>query len=271
MDYRLRSADEISPLLGVNVIGVLPRVAARQIEGPIALATELEPTSPVSESFRTIRTAAFFGIPAGGKTLLITSPEPGEGKSFVCSNLALAMAQAGHKILLLEADLRKPVQSRNFGIESDRSDRRGLCSVLAGMCTIEEAIQHHGVEHNLDILPCEQHVHNPSEMLGDRAFEELLERLSEKYDQILIDSPPILPVADARIIASLADATILVLRAGKSSRKPSEHATKVLKDSGARILGAIMNDIRIHGRSGFKRDAWAASTNKSESSWCRAQ
>ncbi|HDY64912.1 MAG TPA: polysaccharide biosynthesis tyrosine autokinase [Phycisphaerae bacterium] len=246
MDYRLRSAEEVSPLLGVTVMGVLPRVVSKQIEGPIARVTELEPTSLISESFRTIRTAAFFGIPAGGKTLLVTSPEPSEGKSFVCSNLALAMAQAGHKVLLLEADLRKPVQARNFGFESEGHD---LCGVLAGRCTVDEAIRSHGVEHNLDILPCVQHVHNPSELIGSCVFGDLLETLSQKYDQILIDSPPILPVADARIIASIADATILVLRAGKSSRKLSEHAVRILRGSGARILGAVMNDIRIQRSS----------------------
>ncbi|MCK5557132.1 MAG: CpsD/CapB family tyrosine-protein kinase, partial [Candidatus Hydrogenedentes bacterium] len=185
-------------------------------------------------------------IPAGGKTLLLTSPEPSEGKSFVCSNLALAMAQAGHKVLLLEADLRKPVQARNFGFESEGHD---LCGVLAGRCTVDEAIRNHGIEHNLDILPCVQHVHNPSELIGSCVFGDLLETLSQKYDQILIDSPPILPVADARIIASIADATILVLRAGKSSRKLSEHAVRILRGSGARILGAVMNDIRIQRSS----------------------
>ncbi|GAG33238.1 unnamed protein product, partial [marine sediment metagenome] len=246
--------DEISPLLGVGVIGVLPKIKSKQLDsdGLVGRILELQPASLASEAFRTIRTAVLLGLSNGEKSLLITSPEPGEGKSFVCSNLALTLAQAGHKVLLLELDLRKPIQKNTYEIQPDEHD---LCSVLAGQCTLEQAIQHYheDSETTMDVLPCLQHLHNPSEIIGSHAFEQLFQTLCERYDKVLIDSPPVLPVADSRILASMAEATILVLRANKSGRKPSEHAVHILKNSGARILGVVMNDIRIHksGQYGY--------------------
>jgi len=202
------------------------------------MTVHLDPRSVVAEAYRTIRTAVYFG--AGNnrcKTILVTSPEPGDGKTTSASNLAIAIAQTGRSVLLLDADFRKPTQHKNLDIK----DAVGLSSVLAGREPLAKAIQHTGVD-GLDILPCGPIPANPSEILNSREFGELVDNLAEKYDHIIFDSPPVNAVTDARILGAVCDATILTLRADKSTRKAGEHARNALLGVGARVLGAIVND-----------------------------
>jgi capsular exopolysaccharide synthesis family protein len=209
----------------------------------------LEPKSVIAEAYRTIRTAVFFGVPKGeAKTILITSPDAGDGKSTLASNLAIAMAQAGQKTLILDADFRKPVQHNIFDFENGR----GLSSVLAGTITLDEAIQAGPVE-GLDILSCGPEVPNPSEILNSDAFAEILKgELTKRYDRIIVDSPPVGTVADSQILSAGCDITLLVLRAEKSTRKHSQQARDVLQSVGGRLLGAVVNDVpRRHGRYGY--------------------
>jgi capsular exopolysaccharide synthesis family protein len=205
------------------------------------MAVHLDPRSEVAESYRTIRTAVYFtGHGAGNraKTLLVTSPEPGDGKTTSASNLAIAIAQTGRNILLLDADFRKPTQHKNLDVK----DSVGLSSVLAGIETLDRAIQRTGVE-GLDILPCGPIPENPSEILNSQEFGELIDRLALKYDHILFDSPPCNLVTDARILGAVCDASILVLRAEKSTRKAAEHARNALLSVGSNLLGVIVNDV----------------------------
>jgi len=209
----------------------------------------LEPKSIVAEAYRTIRTAVFFGVPKDeAKTILITSPAPGDGKSTVASNLAITMGQAGQKTLLLDADFRKPMQHRIFEISSREN---GLSNVVAGVLNIEEAVQPGPVE-GLDVISCGAEVPNPSEVLNSEAFSRLLSELSARYDRVIIDSPPVGPVADSQILSALCDVTILVLRAEVSTRRQSQHACDSLLGVGGHLLGAIVNDVRRkHGRYGY--------------------
>jgi capsular exopolysaccharide synthesis family protein len=203
-----------------------------------AMTVHLDPRSVVAESYRTVRTAVYFGANGSRcKTILITSPEPGDGKTTSASNLAIAIAQTGRSVLLLDADFRKPTQHKNLDIK----DSVGLSSVLAGRESLERAIQRTGVE-GLDILPCGPIPANPSEILNSREFGELIDSLAARYDHILFDSPPVNAVTDARILGAVCDATILVLRADKSTKKAGEHARNALLTVGARVLGAIVND-----------------------------
>ncbi len=208
----------------------------------------LEPKSIVAEAYRTIRTAVFFGVPQGGaKLILVTSPAPGDGKSTLVSNLAITMAQAGQKTLILDCDFRKPVQHKIFEI----SNPKGLTSVLAGATTLSEAIEPGPVK-GLDILPCGYEVPNPSEILNSNLFARALKGFSERYDRVIIDSPPVAPVADSQILAAICDVTILVLRAEKSTRRLSQQACDSLLSVGGNLLGAIVNDVpRRHGRYGY--------------------
>ncbi len=199
----------------------------------------LKPKSVVAEAYRTIRTAVFFGVPKDeAKTIQVTSPEPGDGKSTLASNLAIAMAQAGQKILILDADLRKPMQHKIFEIDNTT----GLSSVLAGAATLDEAIRPGPVK-GLDVLPSGPDVPNPSEILNSDSFAKMLKSLSEYYDRVIIDSPPVTPIADGQILAAICDVVLLVLRAEKSSRRISQHARDGLLSVGARILGVIVNDV----------------------------
>ena len=209
----------------------------------------LEPKSVIAEAYRTIRTAVFFGVPKGGaKTILVTSPDAGDGKSTLVSNLAIAMAQAGQKTLIIDGDFRKPKQHIIFEFENGR----GLSSVLAGTVTLDKAIQAGPVK-ELDILSCGPEVPNPSEILNSDAFAEIVkEQLAKRYDRIIIDSPPVGLVADSQILAAICDITLLVLRAEKSTRKHSQQARDALTSVGGRLLGAVVNDVpRSHGRYGY--------------------
>ena len=208
----------------------------------------IESKSVVAEAYRTIRTAVFFGAPKeDAKAILITSPAPGDGKSTLVSNLAIAMAQAGQRTLVIDADFRKPVQHKIFELDDDK----GLSSVLAGRDTIEQAIQQ-GVVDSLDIMACGPDVPNPSELLNSDVFKATLKKLTEKYDRVVIDSPPVGPVADAQILAAICDTTVLVLRAEKSTRRQAQHARDGLLSVGAQLLGAVVNDVQQkHGQYGY--------------------
>ncbi len=238
LDGRMRSVEEIQTIIGLPVLGVVPQMSGRRTAVARAMTVHLDPRSVVAEAYRTIRTAVYFGAGASHcKTMLVTSPEPGDGKTTSASNLAIAIAQTGRSVLLLDADFRKPTQAKNL----DVNESVGLSSVLAGREPLPKALQHTGVD-GLDILPCGPIPANPSEILNSREFGELVDALTQKYDHIIFDSPPVNAVTDARILGAVCDATILVLRADKSTRKSGEHARNALMSVGARVLGVIVND-----------------------------
>ena len=163
------------------------------------------------------------------------------------SNLAIAMAQSGQKTIIIDADFRKPMQHNIFQVNHQDI---GLSSILAGMVSTQDAIKQTEIE-NLDLLTCGPKVPNPSEMLNSESFSKLLEYLSEIYDRIIIDSPPVMPVTDAQIIAAICDITLLVLRAEKSTRKISLQARDGLLSVGAHLLGAVVNDVSKGHRYGY--------------------
>jgi len=248
MDQRLRSVEEISASLGLPILGVVPSMSRR--EGPAVRGKKahLDSKSIWAETYRTMRTAVLFSATkAKSRTILVTSPEAGDGKTTVVSNLAIAMAQAGQKTLVLEADFRKPVQSKIFGI--NHSDQ-GLASVLAGTHELEDVINTTCVP-RLDLLACGSEVANPSEVLHSDNFSKVVKYLAKQYDRIIVDSPPVLPVTDAQILASICQMTILVLRAEKSTRKASKQARDALLRVGAKITGVVINDVPKNGHFGY--------------------
>jgi capsular exopolysaccharide synthesis family protein len=202
-----------------------------------------KPRSAVAEAYRTIRTAVFFGVPKDeAKTILVTSPAPGDGKSTLVSNLAIAMAQAGQKTLVLDCDFRKPTQQMIFNTNNEK----GISNVFAENLSIDTAIQH-GPVAGLDILTRGPEVPNPCELLNSEAFTGILRKLSEKYDRIIIDSAPAIAVADSQILSAISDVTILVLRAEKSTRRLSQQAMHLLQSVGARVLGVVVNGVPLGG------------------------
>jgi capsular exopolysaccharide synthesis family protein len=239
LDHRLRSVEEVSEVLQLPVLGVLPHLPGARASSHVGRLVAHAPRCSIAEAVRTLRTALHFGL-AGhdSKTLCVTSPSPGDGKSTVASNLAIAMAQTDQRILLIDADMRKPTQHLIFEVDP----RRGLASILADRGPFADAIVGAGVE-RLDLLPCGPLPANPVELLNNGFFAELLDELKTRYDKIIIDSPPVMPVADARVIAATSDATILVLRAERSPRRLSLAARNELWRVRAKRLGVVVNGV----------------------------
>lgn len=246
-DQRLRTLEEVTEALSMSVLGVVPGMPDKKaLPSRRGQAVRLDPHSGAAEAYRTVRTAVYFAAPGKrSKTLLVTSPTPGDGKSTLSSNLAITMAQAGQRTILLDADFRKPTQHLIFDLQAGE----GLSSVLAGHATLESVTRATEVK-GLDVLPCGQIPPNPSEMLGSEAFTRILRELSGRYDYIVIDSPPVLPVTDARILGALCDLTLLVLRADKSTRKAARQAKADLLGTGSRLLGAVINGVTLR-KSGY--------------------
>jgi capsular exopolysaccharide synthesis family protein len=244
LDQTIHSSEEISDLLGLPVLGTVPAMSRRQKAQERGRVVLLRPDSREAEAFRTIRTAVFFGAPREqARTILVTSPSPGDGKSTLVSNLAIAMARAGQKTLILDADFRRPMQHAIFGLDHRE---RCLRNVLAGRMKLSAAIQSTGAE-GPHLLTYGQGVANPAEVLNSRQFALLLERLVGAYDRVLIDAPPVTVVTDAQIIGALCDVTAVVLKAEKSTRRVSCRTIDALQSVGARILGVVINDLRRTG------------------------
>jgi capsular exopolysaccharide synthesis family protein len=237
-DDRMRTPQAVRTAVGASVLGSIPVIATAYTAADRGQIVHHDPFGDAAESFRTLRTALQFGLPAGTKTLLVTSPVSGDGKSTFVSNLGIAMAQSSMRILIIDADLRAPMQHRLFGLQ----DLKGLSTVLGGTDTLEQAIQRTEIE-RLDVLPCGPAPFNPAEMLNSPAFAEKLEELADRYDLVLLDSPPITAVADARILAACADVSLLVLRTESSTRKNAEAARDGLRSVGARLIGVAVNGV----------------------------
>jgi succinoglycan biosynthesis transport protein ExoP len=244
LDQTLRSTEEISAVLHMPVLGIVPAMSRRKRMQERGRKILLQPDSYEAEAFRTIRTAVLFGAaPSGAKTLLITSPAAGEGKSTLVSNLAIALANAGQKTLILDADFRKPTQHSIFGLDPRE---RCLGEVFAGTMTLAAAVQPSGIE-RLHILTGGHRIANPAEVLNSAQFAHLLTCLTDVYDRIVVDAPPATVVTDAQILGALCDATVLVLKADRSMRAVAVRAVDALQSVGARLLGVVVNEVRQGG------------------------
>ena len=254
LDQTIHSTDEISELLGLPVLGAVPAMSRRQKIQERGRTVLLRPESHEAETFRTIRTALFFGASRDrARTILVTSPSPGDGKSTLVSNLAVAMARAGQKTLVLDADFRRPMQHIIFGLDPRE---RCLHSVLTGKMKLSAAIQPTGPGGPY-LLTYGQGVSNPAEILNSRQFASLLRRLVEVFDRVLIDAPPVTVVTDAQIIGALCDVTVVVLRAEKSTRRVACRTIDALQGVGARVLGVVVNEIhRKDGSYGYQYERY---------------
>lgn len=199
---------------------------------------EKKPKSISSEAYRTLRTnIQYSSFDKEIRTIVITSSEPGEGKSTTAGNLALSFAQGEKSVILVDCDLRKPSLHKKFKI----SNMIGLSDVIIGKERIEEVVEEHS-EH-LHILTSGKIPPNPSEMLGSKAMEVLLEKLRGKYDVIILDSAPLQAVTDAQILSTKADGTILVVRAEKTKKESVLQAKNLLDKVGANIIGTVLNGV----------------------------
>jgi len=195
--------------------------------------------SQISEVYRLLRTKIqFFFKDQELKTVMVTSSQPGEGKSTTISNLAIAYAQEGKNVLLIDADLRKPSLHRIFS----SLNNPGLSTVLAGNSEVMDSIQETGYE-RLSLLPSGPVLANPSELIDSQTMCELLEQLKLQYDVILIDTPSVLEVSDTVLISALCDGVIMVAAAGKVKKDHLKKAREQLDHVNARMLGIVMNRV----------------------------
>lgn len=195
--------------------------------------------SPISEEYRLLRTKIpFSSKDMDLKTIMVTSSQSGEGKSTTISNLAVTYAQEGKKVLLIDADLRKPSLHRIFS----QLNHQGLSTLLAGQSSVEEAIQETSIS-QLSLLPSGPLSANPSELFNSLAMRELLEQMKEQYDVILMDTPAVLTVTDSVIVSALCDGVIMVVAAGKVKKERLKKAQEQLEHVNARILGIVINRV----------------------------
>lgn len=205
---------------------------------PVSLITLIDPSSPISEQFRTIRTNIQFASSADRqiKTIVVTSSGPGEGKSTSSANLAIVFAKSGQRVLLVDADMRKPTVYKTFKL----SNEVGLSTVLSTQKSVLEAAQQTTVE-NLSVLTSGPKAPNPSELLGSARMDQVIDKARNLYDIVIFDMPPVVAVTDAQIMASKADGTVLVIRENVSRKESLVKARDLLKMVGARVLGVVYN------------------------------
>jgi non-specific protein-tyrosine kinase len=243
LDDTIKSPDDAMTMLKLTPLGAIARIKGEGYEDKLVTATH--PRSPISESYRTLRTNIQFStLDKPARTLLVTSPNPIEGKSITAANLAVAMAQAGLRTVLVDSDLRRPAQHKIFSL----SNQQGLTtSVLEEEPVLDGHLQAVSVE-NLRVLTSGPIPPNPSELLGSHKMQVLLERLKAESDIVIFDSPPALAVTDAAVLSTQVDAVLLVTDAGRTRRDMALRARDDLLKVGAHILGVAVN--RLSGRMG---------------------
>lgn len=245
LDTSVRGRRELENLAGAPIIGAIPfdKGAA-----DTPLVSDLDPYSPRVEAFRMLRTNLQFIEPgARTKTFIITSALPAEGKSTTACNLALTLADGGQRVLLIEGDLRRPRVAQYFGLVQDV----GLTTVLVGRIDIDDAIQSTAVN-GLDVVSSGRTPPNPAELLQSPAMSDVLTQLRGRYDVILIDAPPLLPVTDAAVLTAHADGAILVVRHGHTTQEQVRGAVEILAGVDTRPVAALFSMVpQGSSRSGY--------------------
>ncbi|WP_185996571.1 polysaccharide biosynthesis tyrosine autokinase [Nocardioides campestrisoli] len=245
MDNTVKTGEQATESGGAPVLG---SIAFDSSAPKRPLISSLEPHAPRVEAFRVLRTnMQFVDVDrAGGRAYVVSSSIPGEGKTTTSVNLALATAQAGTKVVVVEADLRRPRLSHALGIDNTI----GLTTALVGKVSLDDALQEQ--ESGLTVLPSGAIPPNPSELLQSHAMQELLAELRSRFDLVILDAPPLLPVTDAALIASQADGALLVARYGKTTKDQLTHAVERLDAVGARTVGIVLNMVpHRRGMSGY--------------------
>ncbi len=218
-----------------------------QYSMPPNLITLTDPRSPVSEAYRTLRTNLEFAALAGTlKSMVVTTPAAGEGKSTTIANLAVTIAQGGKSVILVDADLRRPALHQIFGVATET----GLSNTLLDdRLMAEPPLVATGVE-NLRLLTAGPLPPNPAELLASPPLAVVSRRLTEMADIVLFDAPPVVPVTDAAVLAKRTDGILLVLQAGKTKREHAARAKTLLEQVGARIVGTALTNARIDASVG---------------------
>jgi polysaccharide biosynthesis transport protein len=260
LDNTVHNLEEIGAISALPALATIPlqlsknglsrkllRGTADEKSGSPTLVTYSRPKSEVSEAYRSLRTSILlsaFGAPP--KVILVTSASPQEGKTTISANSALVLAQRGSRVLLLDADLRRPGLEELFGIKS----RGGLSTVISGVDKIEDVMLPFTEVPNLWILPAGPIPPQPAELLSSTVMKDYIARWRNEFDHVIIDTPPCLSVTDAVVLSPLADRVILVARSGQTTRPALRRACDLLLQVNARVMGIVLNALNVHSAEG---------------------
>ena len=243
LDNRVKTPEEIETHLGLPSLGLIPALPQKdRLVNPL-LSNGAPPN--FAEAFRAIRTNILFSAAEDGcRSIVVTSTGPSEGKTMVASNLAVAMAQAGQRVLLIDADMRRPRGHEVFGVGVEP----GLSNLLVGASKASEVVLRTQVP-NLWIMPAGKTPPNPAELLGSKRFAELLTSLKDHFDLVFIDTPPVMAVTDAAIAGHRASGVLFVIASDQTSRHAAQQALDQLEHARARFVGAVLNRVDLEGNA----------------------
>ncbi len=239
LDDTVEGREEAERLFDAPVLGEIPRSPEIRADSRSNIVMISSPRSATSEAFRALRTnIQYINYELKSKVILITSSGPGEGKTFVTANLGVALAEAGHKVLIVCADMRKPGLHGCFHLHN----KAGLSTVLIGKGEMEDFLASPGFP-NLKVLTSGPLPPNPSELLGSRRMKEALEKARSRFDFVLMDTPPVLATSDTAVLGPRVDGVIIVINAGSSRRDEAKKSRELLSQVKTRILGTVLNNV----------------------------
>jgi capsular exopolysaccharide synthesis family protein len=255
LDNTVRTTEQAQMIAGVASLGMIPLGSKSAREGPnpkrlviasskeaVELVTQVRPQSQMAESYRALRTSLLLSnLGAPPKVIMVTSALPQEGKTTTSINTAVVLAQKGVRVLLIDADLRRPSIHKTLGM----GPHSGLSNVLTGSTTLEQAISDTSILPNLFVLPAGTPPPNPAELLASSNMRDVLNQLRGQYDHIVIDTPPSLSVTDAVVLSPRADAVILVIRSGQTTKQALRRSRDVLMQVNAKVVGVLLNAVDL--------------------------
>jgi capsular exopolysaccharide synthesis family protein len=234
-DDSVKSKEMVERVTSVPTLGLIPK-----FDAGVGVVTISHPSAPAAEAFRLLRTAVkFLAVERQVRVVQVTSPSPAEGKTMVAVNLAIAFAQAGDRVVLVGGDLRRPHMEEMLDVPLTP----GLTAVLIGDVTLPQAIQTVASVPNLSVLPAGYPPPNPSELLSGERARRLVDVLGQTYDVVVIDCPPVLPVTDSLVVARMADTTLLVTSANRTSKRSLSRAVELLHQVDAPLVGTVLNSL----------------------------
>jgi len=240
LDDTIKTPEEVVKILGLPVVGVI-FWHVEQAQDPI---TQAQPRSPISEAFRTLRTnVQYANVDSPLRMIMVTSASPKEGKSIIAANLAVVLAQGGHKVTLVDADLRRPSIHKWFAVDN----QKGLTHLIVQpMISLNTHLKETKTE-RLTVLTAGDLPPNPTEILGSKKMSSILQEIKKNRDVLIVDTPPILAVADAAVLAPAMDGVLFVIRPGVTTFSAARQAIEQLKRVGAKLVGVVLNNIDLRG------------------------